>query len=68
MTDTVTADFYHNILILQSSSSWQCDLKNIAKTTMFDLFDLLDLIRKKLSQIIIGVRIIRGFELMEELR
>ena len=22
----MTADFYHNILILQSSSSWQCDL------------------------------------------
>ena len=32
------------------------------------MFDLLDLIRKLLSQIIIGVCIIRGFELMEELR
>ena len=30
------------------------------------MFDLLDLIRKLLSQIIIGI--IRGFELMEELR
>ena len=39
--------------------------KNVAKTTMFDL---LDLIRKLLSQIIIGVRIIRGFKLMEDLR
>ena len=32
------------------------------------MFDLLDIIRKLLSQIIIGVRIIRGFKLMEELR
>ena len=39
--------------------------KNVTKTTMFNL---LDLIRKLLSQIINGVRIIRGFGLMEELR
>ena len=41
--------------------------KNVAKTIMFDL---LDLIRKLLSQIIIGVRItsIRWFGLMDELR
>ena len=32
------------------------------------MFDLLDLIRKLLSQIIIGVRIIRWFGLMDELR
>ena len=32
------------------------------------MFDLLDLIQKLLSQIIIGVRIIRWFGLMEELR
>ena len=32
------------------------------------MFDLLDLIWKLLSQIIIGVRIIRVFELMKELR
>ena len=32
------------------------------------MFDLLDLIWKLLSQIIIGVRIIRWFELMDELR
>ena len=31
------------------------------------MFDLLDLIRKLLSQIIIGVRIIRWFGLMDEL-
>ena len=31
------------------------------------MFNLLDLILKLLSQIIIGVRIIRGFKLMEEL-
>ena len=49
-------------IIIQLSLIYQ---KNVAKTTMFDL---LDLIRKLLSQIIIGVRIIRGFELMEELR
>ena len=48
-------------IIIQLSLIYQ---KNVAKTTMFDL---LDLIRKLLSQIIIGVRIIRGFELMEEL-
>ena len=39
--------------------------KNVAKTIMFDL---LDIIRKLLSQIIIGVRIIRWFGLMDELR
>ena len=41
--------------------------KNVAKTIMFDL---LDLIRKLLSQIIIGVCItsIRWFGLMDELR
>ena len=32
------------------------------------MFDLLDLIWKLLSQIIIGVRIIRWFKLMDELR
>ena len=32
------------------------------------MFDLLELIWKVLSQIIIGVRIIRVFELMEQLR
>ena len=32
------------------------------------MFDLLDLIWKLLSQIIIGVRIIRWFGLMDELR
>ena len=32
------------------------------------MFDLLDVIRKLLSQIIIGVRIIRWFGLMDELR
>ena len=32
------------------------------------MFDLLDLIKKLLSQIIIGVRIIRVFELMDVLR
>ena len=32
------------------------------------MFDLLDLIRKLLSQLIIGVHIIRWFGLMEELR
>ena len=39
--------------------------KNVARTIMFDL---LDVIRKLLSQIIIGVRIIRWFGLMDELR
>ena len=37
--------------------------KIVAKTTMFDL---LNLIWKLLSKIIIGVHIIRVFELMEE--
>ena len=48
-----------------SSTIADLQQKNVVKTTMFDL---LDLIWKLLSQIMIGVRIIRGFELMEELR
>ena len=36
--------------------------------TKTGMFDLLDLIQKLLSQIIIGVRIIRWFGLMDELR
>ena len=53
-------------LTSDNNNSTIADLpKNVAKTTMFDL---LDLIQKLLSQIINGVRIIRGFGLMEELR
>ena len=52
---------------IKNNNSTIADLqqKNVAKTIMFDL---LDLIRKLLSQIIIGVRIIRWFGLMDELR
>ena len=50
-------------IIIQLSLIYQ--KKNVAKTIMFDL---LDLIRKLLSQIIIGVCIIRWFILMDELQ